>query len=243
MIQDGLRASMAIPKVRKKIERLQMAFEMTAGISSSEMEKVVMNHLKTLKSDLLKVINSKLDELETNTKKRVMKFFNAKTTKDLLDSTLTDWKNNSTKKILEFDGFDEETKKKIAELLTETKVNLNTGCEKMTDQYPTLMNSRFIMWVYFFLRCPDPRIRTMMAMIKKDESLNLYLFCIGVAELYTITSNVFHPASLVFSRTKLSVADVVNSLEQDYEISERSILNTAEILLSVDTANVPLTCD
>lgn len=108
------------------------------------------------------------------------------------------------------DRIDEETKKKILELITTTNVKL-TGCEKMTDQFPTLMNFRFLMWVYFFLRCPNPRITTMKRMIDDDKSLNLYLFCNGIAELYRITSTVFHPAAGVFSRTKLTIDDVLSS--------------------------------
>lgn len=85
MMEHGLRAVRSIPKIRKKIEQLQIAFEMAAGITASEMEKIVIAHLKSLKFDMLKSIAIKLSEVEKNAKKRILDHFNVKSTEDLLD--------------------------------------------------------------------------------------------------------------------------------------------------------------
>ena len=198
------------------------------------MEKIVMGHLKTIKRETLDQIHKKLKDIEQETKQRVMRVLSEKSYKDLLDSTMSAWKEESLKKIDEDDRFDAGTKKIISDLIKDSKVISFSGCGKMTDQFPTSMNSRFVMWLYFFLRCPDPRIDTLRTMIEADGIMNIYLFCISIAELYTMTSNVFHPASLLVSREKLTVTDVLYSLENDYDVSEHSILKTAEILFSVD---------
>ena len=90
------------------------------------------------------------------------------------------------------------------------------------------------MWLFFFLRCPDPRIATLKTMIESEEKMNIYLFCISVAELYTMTSNIFHPASLIVSREKMTLKDILTSLTDDYDVTEHSILKTTEFMFSID---------
>lgn len=84
------------------------------------------------------------------------------------------------------------------------------------------------MWVYFFFRCPDPRIRDLKKMIKEDESLNHNHV------------NVFHHAFIVYSRTK-TIHYPNNSVIGEWLRNRSvSVLHSAEILFKVDTKSVNL---
>ena len=62
------------------------------------MEKVILAHLKALKQETIGAIYEKLENIESKTKEFVMKVFNQKSYKDLLDSTMAEWKEQSLKK-------------------------------------------------------------------------------------------------------------------------------------------------
>lgn len=168
-----------------------------------------------------------------------MNFFNQDTIKNLSEEIFRKWKDGIKAQIEACPDLRDEEKKVITELVTKTNVHLDHL--KIVDQYPVHFNARFTKWVYYLMFSVDKRAAEINEVIANDPDMDLFSFCVSVAELYATTSKLFHPASKVTYKEKLSFADVMEVLEKDLHMNDHEILKSAEIILKAGVKK-KLTC-
>lgn len=220
---------------RKKIERLETVFALTCDLPVHDMQKAIFTYVKDKKEAAMTEIYEKLDELRQEQRVEVMNFFNQASTKELAEYMFSYWRKSVEEKLNLCSIFNDEDKKVVADLVLNTEKQLQDI--NINDQYPVQFNHRFIKWMYYLIFSNDRRAKAIRKSVDDAPELDLFSFCSSIAEVYAISSKVYHPGSSIIFKNTVSFDDIMSALKLDLEVDDVITLKSVEILLKSGTTN------